>query len=80
MIVYVCHVIMKQIKTMNPKIKRLGKQLGLDTKHIRNILNNTQHTTEQMSFSQGPPMYSGSYYGTISINDFTSPKQQTKKE
>jgi hypothetical protein len=71
---------MKQIKTMNPKIKRLGKQLGLDTKHIRNILNNTQHTTEQMSFSQGPPMYSGSYYGTISINDFTTPKQQTKKE
>jgi hypothetical protein len=58
------------------QVEDLGKQLGLPTEQIQNILNNTQYNTEHLSFLVGPPMYCGSYYGTVSINDFNIPKKQ----
>ena len=50
-----------------------------DTKRmeqINAIMNTDQHEPEHLSFSLGPPHYSGSYYGTISISDFTIAKKQ----
>jgi hypothetical protein len=70
---------MKQIVNPRSQIIELGKQLGLNTKQMHSILNNTSHTIEQLSFSQGPPMYGGSYYGTISINAFNIRKKTMKK-
>jgi hypothetical protein len=58
------------------RIEELGKQLELPTELIQNILNNTKHDNEHISFSVGPPNYSGGYYGTVSINDFNIPKKQ----
>jgi len=48
----------------------LGKKLNLSSEQIQNILNTTQHTTEYLSFSLGPPHYPGGFYGCVSINDF----------
>ncbi len=70
---------MKQILNTRSQIEELGKQLGLNTKQIHSILNNPTHMNEQFSLSQGPPMYNGGYYGTISIKDFNIPKKTTKK-
>ncbi len=66
---------MKQSIVFNPQIIQLGKQLGLDAEQIQSILRTTQQTTEHLSFSQGPPQYPGSYYGTISISDFNITKK-----
>ena len=49
---------------------KLGNKLGLSKKDINNILENRNTRTEQPSLSIGGPDYPGTYYGTISINDF----------
>jgi hypothetical protein len=58
------------------RVELLGRQLGLDTEQINAILDTNQHENEHLSFSLGPPLYSGGYYGTISISDFNIPKKQ----
>jgi hypothetical protein len=62
--------IMKQNMRSRSLVEDLGKQLGLPTEQIQNILNNTQHSTEYLSFSLGPPGYGGGFYGCVSISDF----------
>ncbi|MCK5030528.1 MAG: hypothetical protein KAR64_03590 [Thermoplasmatales archaeon] len=55
---------------MKRKIYGLGIKLGLNKKDINDIMKDTSMRDEQTSFSLGPPGYSGSFYGTVSINDF----------
>jgi hypothetical protein len=55
---------------MKSRIVELGRQLGLTTEQIHSIMESTPHSTEPVSLSLGPPHYSGSFYGTVSINDF----------
>jgi len=71
-----CRDNMKQTINICSRVETLGRQLGLDTEQIHAILNTNQHEPERLSFSLGPPHYSGSYYGTISISDFTIVKKQ----
>jgi hypothetical protein len=54
------------------QITELGRQIGLTTEQIHSIMDNTSHSSEPVSLSLGPPRYSGSFYGTVSINDFKS--------
>lgn len=77
-IVYMCRDTMKQTMDVRSRVEKLGKQLGLDTEQIHSILNKNQHDTEHLTFTLGPPMYSGGYYGTISINDFINLKKIKK--
>ena len=49
---------------------QLGNKIGLNKKDLKNVLENPNTRTEQPSFSIGGPDYPGTYYGTISINDF----------
>ena len=49
---------------------KLGKKIGLEKKDMNTMLKNILPRNEQHSFSLGPSMYNGGYYGTISINDF----------
>ena len=54
---------------MTKRIYELGSSIGLDNKEIDKIL--TQPTkNEQPSFTAGPLIYGGGWYGTISIYDF----------
>lgn len=69
------HEIMKQCADSRSQIVELGKQLGLNARQIRTILNETQHNTEHLSFSLGPPHYGSGFYGTVSINDFSISKK-----
>jgi hypothetical protein len=57
-------------KMKKRNITELGKQLGLSTEQIHSVMDNGPHSTESISLSLGPPHYSGSFYGTVSINDF----------
>jgi hypothetical protein len=70
--------IMKYNMKSRSRIEELGKQLELPTELIQNILNNTQYSTEHLSFSLGPPDYPGGFYGTISISDFDISKKYKK--
>ena len=70
------HKIMKQMKNPLFQIVESGKQLELDIEQIDSILNDTQHTTEHVSFHLGPPLYGGAFYGAISINDFNILKKE----
>jgi len=54
------------------QITELGRQLGLSVEQIYSILIDAPHGTEPASLSLGPPHYPGSFYGTVSINDFKS--------
>ncbi len=54
----------------HPQITVLGRQLGLTSEQIHSIMDNTPHSTEPVSLSLGPPHYPGSFYGTVSLNDF----------
>jgi len=56
--------------SMKRKIYGLGIKLGLNKKDINDIMKDTSMRDEQTSFSLGPPGYHGSFYGTVSINDF----------
>ena len=56
--------------SMKRKIDGLGLKLGLSKKDINYIMKDTSMGDEQTSFSLGPPGYPGSFYGTVSINDF----------
>ncbi len=56
--------------SMKRKIYGLGIKLGLNKKDINDIMKDTSMRDEQTSFSLGPPGYPGSFYGTVSINDF----------
>jgi len=58
------------VNNMTKRIYRLGKQLGLNNKDIDKILRQTSSRNEQPSLTAGPDVYSGGWYGTISINDF----------
>ena len=49
---------------------QLGNKLGLSKKDLKNVLENPNSRTEQPAFFIGGPDYPGTYYGTISINDF----------
>jgi hypothetical protein len=69
--VYMCRDTMRQSMNLCSRVETLGRQLGLDTEQIKAILTTDHHENEHVSFSLGP-MYSGSYYGTISIKDFTA--------
>ena len=71
-----CRDTMKQAIDICSRVETLGRQLGLDTEQIHTILNTNQNENEHLSFSLGPPHYSGSYYGTISISDFTVAKKR----
>jgi hypothetical protein len=71
-----CRDNMKQTMNICSRVELLGRQLGLDSEQINTIMNTDQHEPEHLSFSLGPPHYSGSYYGTISIRDFTQAKKQ----
>ena len=71
-----CHDIMKHKTTFTSRVEELGKQLQLPTEQIRAIQKTTKHSTEHLSFSLGPPHYSGSYYGSVSIKDFNILKKQ----
>jgi hypothetical protein len=55
---------------MKRKICGLGIKLGLSKKDINDVMKDTSMGDEQTSFSLGPPGYPGSFYGTVSINDF----------
>lgn len=70
-----CRDTMKQSINVCFRVERLGRQLGLDAEQIKAIINTTQQEPEHLSISLGPPHYSGSYYGTISIRDFTVAKK-----
>jgi hypothetical protein len=72
--VYMCRDTMKQSMNVCSRVETLGRQLGLDTEQIHAIMNTNQQEPEHLSFSLGPPMYSGGYYGTISISDFNVAK------
>ena len=52
------------------KLLELGKKLGLNKENMDTILKDILPRNEHLSFSLGPPLYSGGYYGTVSINDF----------
>jgi len=67
---------MKQAIDVCSRVEELGRQLGLDAEQIHAIVNAPHDEPEHLSFSLGPPHYSGSYYGTISIRDFTPTKKQ----
>ena len=58
------------VSSMKRKIYGLGIKLGLSKKDINDIMKDTSMGDEQTSFSLGPPGYPGSFYGTVSINDF----------
>jgi hypothetical protein len=61
---------MKQISKISPdRVSELGKILGLSQKEIEKIIQRSPMPYEQTSLSTGPG-YRGSYYGTVSINDF----------
>ena len=70
-----CRDTMKQAMNVCSRVEQLGRQLGLDAEQINAIMTTTRHEPEHLSFALGPPHYSGSYYGTISIRDFTATKQ-----
>jgi len=57
------------IKTRK-NLYKLGRPLGLNNSDVAQILNQGLPRNEQPSFSAGPDIYYGSWYGTISINDF----------
>lgn len=59
-------------KLKKKNIAELGKQLGLSTEQIHSVMDNGPHSTESVSLSLGPPHYPGSFYGTVSLNDFKS--------
>ena len=71
-----CRDTMKQAMNVCSRVETLGRQLGLDTEQIHAIMNTNQQEPEYLSFSLGPPMYGGGYYGTISISDFNVAKRQ----
>jgi hypothetical protein len=71
-----CHGIMRQIVKPRSQIMELGQQLGLNQEHLHTILHNTKQPMEHLSVTCGPPWYCGSYYGTISINDFNNRKKR----
>jgi DNA-binding transcriptional MerR regulator len=54
------------------QIAELGRQLGVTAEQIHSIMDDTLHDTEPVSLSLGPPHYPGSFYGTVSLNDFKS--------
>lgn len=61
---------MKLISKVNWKeINEIGKIIGLNQKEIEKIMQRSPMQYEQTSLSTGPG-YRGSYYGTVSINDF----------
>jgi hypothetical protein len=76
LIVYMCRDTMRHVIDICSRVETLGRQLGLDTEQIHTILNTNQHEHEHLAFSLGPPHYSGSYYGTISISDFNNETNQ----
>ena len=56
---------------INKEYVKSAKALGLSTKEINSILDGVSDSTEQSSFSLGPPDYAGgTRYGTISIKVF----------
>ena len=54
------------------QITELGRQLGVSPEQIHSIMDDIFPDIEPISLSLGPPRYSGSFYGTASINDFKS--------
>lgn len=61
---------MKQVSNIShDRVSELGKILGLSQKEIEKIIQRSPMPYEQTSLSTGPG-YRGSYYGTVSINDF----------
>ena len=54
----------------NASIDELGLMLGLEKKNMDQLLKEVSPRDEQVSFSLGPPLYTGGFYGTISVNDF----------
>jgi len=65
------NTVLKQMMNPRHQIVELGTQLGLNMEQIDSILKEPQHTTEYLNLSVGPPHYCGTFYGSVSINDFS---------
>lgn len=51
---------------------QVGKKLGLNQEEIKNILNSNTSLLKQLKIETGPlpPIYTSSFYGSVSIKDF----------
>lgn len=52
------------------KFFQIGNILGLPKKDLKKFLETSNTITDQPYLINGGPDYPGTYYGTISINDF----------
>ncbi len=51
---------------------QIGKKLGLNEEEINNVLKSNSSLTKHPKIETGPrpPMYTSSFYGSVSIKDF----------
>ncbi len=60
---------MKNKKNSITEIYRIAYKLGLQKNEVY-LISNSESENEQILLEPGPPLYPGTHYGTISINDF----------
>jgi hypothetical protein len=60
---------MKNKKSSITEIYRIANKLGLQRNEVY-LISNSETENKQIFLETGPPLYPGTHYGTISINDF----------